>query len=138
LDGVPRRLDEYRGQVVLINFWATWCRPCIEELPLLQSLHDGRAEHGVQVLTIAQEDDAEGVRAFLGRLDVNLPGWLDPPSRGEASRSFGNHRQVLPFSVLVGPDGSVLQRRAGMFSESELARWRELGTASLERRTPNG
>lgn len=136
LDGVVRRLDDYRGQVVLINFWATWCRPCIEELPLLQALHDGKAEHGVQVLTIAQEEDAEGVRAFLDRLKVDLPVWLDPPSQGEASRLFGNDRQVLPFSVLVGPDGRVLQRRAGMFSEAELERWRDLGTASLEQRTP--
>ena len=135
LDGTQRHLDDYRGEVVLINFWATWCRPCVEELPLLQTLHDGRAEHGVHVLTIAQEDDADLVRGFLQRYEIDLPVWLDPPSRGEGSRPFGNSQQVLPFSILVGPDGQVLQRRAGKFSEAELTRWREIGEASRTRET---
>ena len=131
LDGVVRHLDDYRGRVVLVNFWATWCPPCIEELPMLQALHDGRDSHGVEVLTIAQEDDPARVRDFLARLDINLPTWLDPPSQGEASSALGNTRQVLPYSLLIGPDGRVLQRRAGMFSKDELGRWRAMGTASL-------
>lgn len=131
LDGQTRSLDDLRGQPVLINFWATWCRPCVEELPMLEALHAGRAEHGVYVLTIAQEDDAEAVRDFLARHAIELPVWLDPPSVAEASRRFGNRRQVLPYSVLIGPDGEILQRRAGMFSERELERWRELGTLSV-------
>lgn len=135
LDGQSRSLDELRGQAVLINFWATWCRPCVEELPMLEALHAGRAEHGVHVLTIAQEDDPELVRDFLARHAIDLPVWLDPPSTAEASRRFGNRRQVLPYSVLIGPDGQILQRRAGMFSERELDRWRELGTLSVRSST---
>lgn len=97
---------------------------------MLEALHAGRAEHGVYVLTIAQEDDPEAVRDFLNRHAIELPVWLDPPSVAEASRRFGNQRQVLPYSILLGPDGQILQRRAGMFSERELERWREMGSLS--------
>lgn len=133
LGGTPQQLSELRGQPLLINFWATWCTPCIRELPLLQSLHDSRHQGGLQVLLIAQEDDPQLVQSFLSEHSISLPSWIDPPSSGDASRALGNLRNVLPFSVLLDADGRVLKRRAGAFNEALLAEWAQAARTGASR-----
>ena len=123
--GSERSLHQLRGQPVLINFWATWCPPCVKELPLLQTLHDSRGQGGLRVLTIAQEDSAEQVRAFLTQHELSLPTWLDPPNQGDSSRELGNLRSVLPFSLLLDAQGKIIKRRSGAFNEAQLAEWAE-------------
>ncbi|MBD8527846.1 TlpA family protein disulfide reductase [Pseudomarimonas arenosa] len=125
LSGVAQRLSELRGQPLLINFWATWCSPCIKELPMLQTLHQRRDQGGLPVLLIAQEDDPALVAAFLSEHSISLPSWIDPPSQGDASRQLGNRHGVLPFSLLLDSQGRVIKRRAGAFSESLLLQWAE-------------
>lgn len=123
LDGRPQALSALRGRPLLVNFWATWCPPCVKELPLLAALHAQREHGGLAVLTIAQEDDPAAVRAFLDAHGDGLPAWLDPPAEGDASRQFGNVRNVLPYSVLLDADGRIIKRKAGAFSEAELQDW---------------
>ena len=122
LEGQPRRLGEWDGRLVLVNFWATWCGPCRDEMPLLD--HSGVlfAEKGLQVVGIAI-DDAEAVRGFLKENPVRYPILLDVANGVDPSVIFGDTRQVLPFSVLIGRDGRIVDQRAGSFSQASLAAW---------------
>ncbi|MCK7592214.1 TlpA family protein disulfide reductase [Pseudomarimonas salicorniae] len=126
LDGGSQPLAGWRGQPVLINYWATWCPPCVKELPMLEALHATREGQGLAVMTIAQEDDAGAVRAFLDRHGPGLPAFIEPPGETDSSRTFGNLRGVLPYSVLLDAEGRVLKRKAGAFTQAELDDWAEL------------
>ena len=122
LEGQPRRLGEWDGRLVLVNFWATWCGPCRDEMPLLD--HSGVlfADKGLQVVGIAI-DDVEAVRGFLKENPVRYPILLDVANGVDPSVIFGDTRQVLPFSVLIGRDGRIVDQRAGSFSQSSLTAW---------------
>ncbi|UPG95045.1 TlpA family protein disulfide reductase [Luteibacter aegosomatissinici] len=121
-DGKPRPLKDWRGKKVLINFWATWCGPCRQEMPLLSAAAKGASDHGVMILGVA-EDIAPAVRAHLLKDPVAYPIVIGASDAPGGSLSFGNTRQVLPYSVLVGADGRILRRKMGTFSEAELAEW---------------
>jgi peroxiredoxin len=122
LDGQLRRLSDFDGRPLLINFWATWCPPCIEELPLLDALHAGQGAEGLQVLAIAV-DDPEQVRAFLAELPVQMPVLLAEPGVVDLSTTFGNARSVLPYSVLIDAEGRIAKRHFGAFNENSLRAW---------------
>ena len=120
LDGKAQSTAQFDGRPVLVNFWATWCEPCVEELPLLESAHSRRDGDGIAVLAIALEDDPAAVRAFAEKLQLTLPIWLDPPQRNDASTRYGNARSVLPYSVLVDAKGTIVDARMGALDEDEL------------------
>lgn len=90
---------------------------------MLEALHARRDADGLAVLTIAQEDDPGAVREFLDRHGPGLPAYIEPPGEADSSRTFGNLRGVLPYSVLLDADGRVLKRKAGAFTEAELDDW---------------
>ncbi len=123
LDGIESPLAQWQGQPLLINYWATWCPPCVKELPMLQALHAGRDGEGIAVITIAQEEDPGVVGEFLDRHGPGLPAFIEPPGETDSSRTFGNLRGVLPYSVLLDANGRVLKRKAGAFTEAELDDW---------------
>jgi len=123
LDGNPRALDEWRGKLVLVNFWASWCGPCREEMPLLDKTQQRLAGKGLQIVGIAS-DSAAATRDYLDAVPVHYPILIDDPAKGEAlSGTFGNDHDVLPYSVLIGADGRLLARRAGNFTEAKLEAW---------------
>lgn len=111
LDGAPAALDGFRGQVLLVNFWATWCAPCVREMPALERLHLQLAEEGLAVLAVSQDrNGAAVVTPFLARIDLqHLPIYLD--SKGALGRAFGV--QGLPTTYVVGRDGRVLATLVG-------------------------
>jgi thiol-disulfide isomerase/thioredoxin len=116
--GKPRRLSEWSGRVVLINFWATWCGPCREEMPLLDR---ARGKNGVEVIGVAVDEPA-AVKEFLQDNPVGYPILL-ASNDGNAELMFGDTRSVLPYSVLIGKDGKLLAQRAGSFSPEMLKSW---------------
>ena len=112
----------YAGRPILINFWASWCAPCVKEMPELQRFSAAQGRNGVQVVGIALDDRA-AVRAFLQRVAVSYPILLDTPGPADASVRLGNPKGVLPYSVLVSADGRLLKQRIGPFDDGEIARW---------------
>jgi thiol-disulfide isomerase/thioredoxin len=123
LDGRTMQLPEaYSGRPLLINVWASWCGPCIEEMPELQRFAGDQGANGVQVVGIAL-DDAESVATFLKQVHVTYPILLDTPGPADAGVRLGNTRGVLPYSVLVSADGRLLKRRIGPFVPGEIAGW---------------
>ena len=112
----------YAGRPMLVNVWASWCAPCLQEMPELQRFAAQHAANGVQVVGIAL-DDADAVDAFLRRVPVSYPILLDTPGPADAGVRLGNPKGVLPYSVLVSADGRLLKQRIGPFDEGEIDGW---------------
>ncbi|CAN7239046.1 TlpA disulfide reductase family protein [Pseudoxanthomonas sp. LjRoot168] len=112
----------YRGKRLLINVWASWCGPCIEEMPELQRFAMAQGAEGVQVIGLAL-DSPEAVRDFLSRVPVGYPIVLDTPGPADASVWLGNAKGVLPYTVLIGTDGRVERQKIGPFQHGELSDW---------------
>jgi len=119
LAGPPVSLHEQQGKVVLINFWATWCAPCREEMPALQAAYEKLADQGLVVLGVnwTQVDYLPDVEAFVEALGLTFPILLDPD--GTVSEDL---YQVLglPTSVLIGRDGTIRSVRIGILDLQEL------------------
>ena len=123
LAGTPRTLPEdFDGRPLVVNLWASWCGPCIEEMPELDRYAAEQGDNGVQVVGIALDDPA-AVADFLERIPVRYPILIDDPALGDLSRVLGNDRNVLPYSVLVDRDGRIVERHFGDFDEGRLKTW---------------
>lgn len=116
--GSLRRLSQHRGRPVLVNFWASWCGPCIEEMPLLDDFAADQAANGTQVLGVAL-DELEPVRDFLQQTPVRYPNLIEAAGRTDSSVKLGNRLAVLPFSALIAADGRVLRLKTGAFRDAE-------------------
>lgn len=107
------------GRPALVNFWATWCAPCLAEMPLLDSLALAHADDGLVVLGIALDrEGADAVRPFVERLGVSFPIALD--TTGEAADGFGS-LLALPTTFLVDRDGRLVRRVNGLYPAAEWA-----------------
>ncbi|MBL8272448.1 MAG: TlpA family protein disulfide reductase [Xanthomonadales bacterium] len=122
LAGVTRSLADFRSRPLLVNFWATWCAPCVEEMPLLAALRARQAPGGLEVIGIALDDPA-AVRDFVAELAIDYPILLDTPGRGDTSVRYGDVQGVLPYTVLVDAQGRIAAVRAGSFSAESLDRF---------------
>jgi len=114
--------DFAAGRPVLVNLWASWCGPCIEEMPELERFHAAQGPNGTQVVGIALDDPA-AVEAFLRRIPVSYPILLDTPGPADAGVRLGNPAGVLPYTALVGADGRLLRQRIGPFAHGEIEGW---------------
>jgi thiol-disulfide isomerase/thioredoxin len=121
-DGRVRRLDEWRGKLVLLNFWATWCTPCLKEIPLLVETQQQYGPRGLQIVGIAM-DDLDPVKAFAARLRVNYPILIGQADVAIAMDELGDELGAFPFSVLIAPDGRILDRSSGDLSHEEISAW---------------
>jgi len=123
--GERRRLaDLAAGRPMLVNFWASWCRPCLEEMPALDAFARRQGANGVQAVGIAL-DDVDAVRAFLAARPVGYAVLVDTAGPADSSVRLGNARGVLPYSVLVGADGRILKQWTGPLEPDDLEDWAE-------------
>lgn len=118
LDGEIRNIKEWDGQVILLNFWATWCPPCLSEIPGFVELQDQYGEQGFQVIGIAI-DEEEAVREFVARLKINYPVMAAEFEALELSSRYGNRMGALPYSVFINRKGEISDMITGELSKIE-------------------
>ncbi len=119
LQGGAQSLGQYEGKVVVLNFWATWCAPCREEMPAFDRLQSRWAAKGVQFVGISNEEPGR-VQPFAKGLGVTYPLWVGGDEVGELSRRLGNRSAALPHTVLMDRSGNVVDSRVGAYPEDEL------------------
>jgi peroxiredoxin len=122
LNGKPHRLADYRGRRVLLNFWASDCGPCLDEMPTLNRAQKQFGERGSLVIGIAMDDPAQ-VRAFLAAHPMSYPILIGRLAAPSTSLELGDIRELLPYSVLIDTDGRVEAAHAGALSADQLAQW---------------
>ena len=118
IEGEKRSITEWDGQVILVNFWATWCPPCKKEIPAFMALQDEYGPKGFQVLGIAI-DDENSVRDYADTMGMNYPVMAAELAAMEVSRRYGNRVNALPFSAFVGRDGIIKFTKPGELSKEE-------------------
>jgi thiol-disulfide isomerase/thioredoxin len=119
LKGQPRSLEAWRGQVLVVNFWATWCLPCRDEIPIFIKLQERHGARGLQFIGIAI-DQREKVDAFARDLGINYPILLGGIEAIEIARRAGNRLGALPFTVMVDRSGRLVGTHLGVVREARL------------------
>ncbi|MFM7632323.1 MAG: TlpA disulfide reductase family protein [Betaproteobacteria bacterium] len=110
--GKQRKMSEWQGKVLVLNFWATWCPPCVSEMPELVALQNDFVSKNVQVVGIGI-DSPSNIREFAEKHQITYPLLLGGMEGTELSKQFGNQSGGLPFTLLIGADGSVLKSYMG-------------------------
>lgn len=118
LDGNPVRLDDLRGRPVIVNFWASWCGPCVEEFPLLRDAAQRHADQRLAVVGIVFRDRSEAARAFMQQMGATWPTVMDPGE--EVAERYGIYGP--PETFFIGPDGVIAGRQIGQLSATDLER----------------
>lgn len=124
LDGQSYTLSQWRGHPVLINFWATWCAPCLKEIPMLMDAQRELADTGLVIIGPAV-DEEEAVRRFRDQRNLNYPVFAGAEAAIAAMDALGDRRGALPLSVFIGSSGEILELHAGELDRQTLERWLE-------------
>ncbi len=124
-DGRMIETKTLRGQPLLVNFWATWCPPCIEEMPLIDAFYLENKSKRHQVLGIAL-DKQDAVEAFLRRVTIHYPLAMGPSEGITLSRDLGNLSGGLPFTVFFAGSGRVARRKMGKLLAQDLQAWSQI------------
>jgi thiol-disulfide isomerase/thioredoxin len=121
-EGGTLLMQEFQGKPLLINFWATWCPPCIEELPLIDAFYNRNKSKSLQVIGLAV-DQPSMVRRYLTQKPLSFPVGLAGFNGTELGRTLGNAQSVLPYSVIFDAKGRLLAQKAGKLEQSDLDAW---------------
>ncbi len=114
------KMSALRGKPLVVNFWATWCPPCVEEMPLLDAYYRQQAANGWQMVGLAA-DNALAVNKFLSKAPVQFPTPLAGLAGIELSRTLGNLTGALPFTVIVNSQGEIALRHMGKLTAEQIA-----------------
>jgi cytochrome c biogenesis protein CcmG/thiol:disulfide interchange protein DsbE len=120
MNGASVKLADYKGKVVVVNFWATWCPPCKAELPALIELYDRYKDQGLVILGISGDDDPETLRAFASEWKINYP-MIVGRDESELMDAYGPI-YGYPISVIVGRDGALCGKHVGPATKEEFER----------------
>jgi thiol-disulfide isomerase/thioredoxin len=117
--GKPQRIDQWRGRVLVVNFWATWCVPCREEMPLFIKAQDQLGPKGLQFVGIAV-DQPDKAQRFAQELGVNYPTLIGGLGAIELSKELGNKLMALPFTIVIDRRGRVAHTQLGPIKPDQL------------------
>lgn len=117
--GKDHAISEWKDKLRVINFWATWCPPCREELPALVELQKQYADKNVQLIGIAI-DDAEPVKQFLKNMSINYPMLIAAQSGIELAYNLGNYASAIPYTIIVDKENNVVFQHSGEISKAQL------------------
>ena len=119
--GVERAMSDFRGKVVVVNFWATWCVPCVQEIPAFSKAH---LSAGGRVAFVGLGiDSPDNIAAFAARLQPSYPLLAAGAIGTELARAFGDASGALPYTVVIGSDGRVVGSHLGRVDDAMLNRW---------------
>lgn len=116
---LPQSLAQWQGKTIVLNFWATWCTPCLAEIPEFIQLQSQLQAQGIQFVGIAI-DDKENVMRYLQSIAINYPILIAGNGGIRLSQAFGNIIGAIPFTVIINPTGQILHRQMGELSADAL------------------
>ena len=116
LEGKAVSLEDYRGQVILVNNWATWCPPCRAEMPILELYYQEHQDEGFVLIGIEAGEPADEVNEFVENYGISFPVWLDPESKA----IIGFRNMALPSSYVINPDGMIVLAWTGTVTRNSL------------------
>ncbi len=119
LSGQLHHLSEWRGKILILNFWATWCPPCLKEIPAFMQLQRDYAQQNVQFVGIAL-DEKTAVADYAAQVKINYPLLLAPDNGINIARQWGNIIESVPFTVVINPQGQIIHRQLGEITPAEL------------------
>ncbi|MFZ6756717.1 TlpA family protein disulfide reductase [Undibacterium sp. Ji50W] len=118
-DGKPQAMTQWQGRYLLVNFWATWCAPCVQEMPELSTLQQELKGKKVQILGLGI-DSPSNIAEFAKKYKISYPLFAAGMEGSELSRQLGNQAGGLPFTILLAPDGKVVKNYLGRLKMEEL------------------
>lgn len=119
LSGRQHSVSEWRGKVLVLNFWATWCPPCREEMPELIALQKQYSEKGLQIVGVAIEDQ-EPVREFIDFVDMNYPILIAGDAGLPLARQLGNTMGAVPYTLVADRQGRIVYSQAGQVTKEKM------------------
>jgi len=119
LDGDYRHISEWDGKLIVLNFWATWCPPCLHEIPMFSSLHNELKNQGVQFLGVAV-DNPRNINRFIKENGMSYPTLYGNQNATILAKIYGNKYGGLPYTVIIGREGNILATHSGELIRNQL------------------
>ncbi len=119
LKGEMQSLSKWQGKTLIINFWATWCPPCLKEIPDFMALQDEFKDKNIQFIGIALEDQ-QTIATYQAEININYPILIAEFTGAQIARSWGNALNIVPFTVVINPQGEIIHRQMGEFSRQQV------------------